>query len=69
MHPTNAELLDYMFGQPSTELLERMEEHLDDCADCALTVARLVRAVMGAPEPDAVNDYPCIRDSAPQRDS
>ena len=52
MHPTNAELLDYMFGQPSTELLERMEEHLDDCADCALTVARLVRAVMGAPEPD-----------------
>jgi anti-sigma factor RsiW len=53
VHPTNAELLAYMFGQPSTELLKRMEEHLDDCTDCALTVARLVRAVMGAPEPGA----------------
>ena len=51
MHPTNEELTTYMFGQPSTELLERIEEHMDDCGDCALTVARLVRALIRAPEP------------------
>ena len=55
MHPTNEELATYMFGQSSTELLERIEEHMDDCGECALTVARLVRALIRAPEPpDAV---------------
>ena len=58
VHPTNEELLAYTFGQPSTQLLERIEEHVDDCEECALTVARLVRAVIKAPEPpDAVNDH------------
>lgn len=51
MHPTNGELLAYMFGQASTELLERIEKHVEDCQECALAVVRLVRAVMGAPEP------------------
>jgi hypothetical protein len=46
MHPTNEELLAYCFGRPSTELLEQIEEHVDDCADCSMTVFRLVHAVM-----------------------
>ena len=47
MHPTAEELRTFSLGEPSPELIARIEEHIDECGDCALTVVRLVRESKG----------------------
>jgi hypothetical protein len=46
MHPTDEEMRTYCLGEPSPELVERIEEHLDTCGECARVVACLVRDSM-----------------------
>jgi hypothetical protein len=46
MHPTSDELHMFSTGEPSNEFLARIEQHLQECGLCALTVVELVRESM-----------------------
>jgi hypothetical protein len=45
-HPSGNELLTYSVGIPSDELVDRVNDHVAVCGECASTVSDIVRASM-----------------------
>lgn len=46
-HPSQDEIYSYIFCNPSRELIQRIEEHVRSCSECALAIARTVRQSVG----------------------
>jgi hypothetical protein len=57
MHPSDEELQTFSAGKPSEELLKRVENHIRDCDQCSLAVARLVRESMRDAKPRNTTIY------------
>jgi hypothetical protein len=56
MHPSDEDLHIFSIGEPSPELIQRVEEHIHDCDQCSLTVVRLVRESMPSSRVDAAKN-------------
>ena len=48
MHPTPDELRTLSLGEASPELIERIEQHVYGCGDCAVMIVRLLLESMGS---------------------
>jgi hypothetical protein len=53
-HPSEEELRLYCerAGQEDTAFVRKIDAHVNECPDCAKTVARIVRSLLGATAPD-----------------